>query len=539
MKRMSYVLSLALVGICLLAATAMAAGPEWESLFDGKKIEGFTQLNGTAKYTVKDGAIVGTTVLGSPNSFLCTDRLYGNFILEVEFKVNPQMNSGIQIRSESHQAHNNGRVHGYQVEIDPSISKTTGDNLLDNGQPAPADEPRSWTGGIYGEGKRGWLYPLTKNEKARKAFKRGDVWNHLRVEAIDDSIKTWLNGVPAADLKDSETPVGFIALQVHGTKHEEPMQIAWRNIRIKDLDKAPEYKEDPFMGNYESSKKSGLVAQVLARGWGKYQAFFYKEFDKRDAPVAVMNGKVVKGKVVLRSGEWRAEISDGKLIGAKEGDAPVTLNLKKVKRVSPTIGLKPERGAIILFDGNDMDEWRTDKGGQAGWKLIGDGVMEVAPGKGSILTKRKFTDYKMHVEFRTPYMPKSSGQHRANSGVYLSERYETQILDSFALEGAINECGALYREVPPDVNMCFPPMDWQTYEITLHAPKFDASGKKMNNARLTIVHNGVTIHDDLDVPAATGSAKKKGETSEPMSILLQDHKNPAQFRNIWIVDLSK
>ena len=187
----------------------------WQSLFDGKSLDGWVQRNGRAKYRVDDGAIVGTSVKGSPNSFLCTERLFSDFILELDFKVDPGLNSGVQIRSSSFKEYRNGRVHGYQVEIDPS--------------------DRAYSAGIYDEGRRGWLYDLAGNGAARKAFKQGQ-WNQFRIEAVGQSIKTWLNGVAAANLVDAMTPTGFVALQVHGTQSDDPMEARWRNIRIQELE---------------------------------------------------------------------------------------------------------------------------------------------------------------------------------------------------------------------------------------------------------------------------------------------------------------
>ena len=199
----------------------------WVALFDGKTLNGWVQHGGKAKYVVEAGELVGSSVPNTPNSFLCTEREFGNFVLELEFKVDAGLNSGVQIRSHCHTEPKEyewqgekkrvpaGRVHGYQVEIDP------GD--------------RAWSAGIYDEGRRGWLNDLKNNEPARKAFRKGD-WNKFRIECRGDSIKTWLNGVPAADLKDGMTLSGFIALQVHGVgKREEPLQVRWRNIRIREL----------------------------------------------------------------------------------------------------------------------------------------------------------------------------------------------------------------------------------------------------------------------------------------------------------------
>ncbi|HEY5312770.1 MAG TPA: DUF1080 domain-containing protein [Pirellulales bacterium] len=201
--------------LVLFAPAARASDDDgFVSLFDGKDLAGWTQRGGKAKYHVEDGVIIGTTEPKTPNSFLCTDKNYANFMLELDFKVDEGLNSGIQIRSESTPDYQKGRVHGYQVEIDTT--------------------KRAWTGGIYDEGRRGWLNNLEKNDAARQAF-RHDAWNHFRIVADGDSIKTWLNDVPAADLKDTMTSTGFIALQVHGTKSDKPLSVRWRNIKLKTL----------------------------------------------------------------------------------------------------------------------------------------------------------------------------------------------------------------------------------------------------------------------------------------------------------------
>ncbi|HUT26267.1 MAG TPA: DUF1080 domain-containing protein [Sumerlaeia bacterium] len=213
-------LALALAGASARGAEDGGKEPNgFAPIFDGKTLAGWTQKNGEAKYAVEDGAIVGTAVPNTPNSFLCTEKTYGDFILELEFKVDEGLNSGVQIRSNSLKDYNNYRVHGYQVEIDPS--------------------PRAYSAGIYDEARRGWLNDLSNNEPARKAFKAGD-WNHLRIEAIGDRFRTWINDVPAADLVDSMTLEGFVGLQVHGIGANQDMagkQVRWRNLRIKDLGK--------------------------------------------------------------------------------------------------------------------------------------------------------------------------------------------------------------------------------------------------------------------------------------------------------------
>ena len=168
---------------------------DWKDLFNGKNLKGWKVLNGTATYTVDNGELIGTSTVGSPNTFLTTKKHYGDFILEYEMKMEQGLNSGVQIRSNSFDENRNGRVHGYQVECDGS--------------------DRAWTAGIFDEARRGWLYPLEYNKTAKTAFKKGD-WNKYRVEAIGNSIRTWLNGVPASNLVDDLTASGFIGLQVHG-----------------------------------------------------------------------------------------------------------------------------------------------------------------------------------------------------------------------------------------------------------------------------------------------------------------------------------
>lgn len=223
--------------VLLLLLTACAETQKdtipWVTLFDGKTLNGWTQKGGDAEYRLRDGTIVGKTVHGTPNSFLATEKMYEDFILELEYKVDPSMNSGIQIRSNSFPQYRDGRVHGYQVEIDPS--------------------DRAWSGGIYDEARRGWLNPLDDNPSAQQAFKQNE-WNHYRIEVIGDTLKTWVNHVPAAHLIDDKTSSGFIALQVHSINgdQKEGTEIMWRNIKI-------------VTDNLHNYSKESSIAPIITR----------------------------------------------------------------------------------------------------------------------------------------------------------------------------------------------------------------------------------------------------------------------------------
>jgi hypothetical protein len=268
--------------------------PSWESLFNGKNLKGWTQLNGTAKYEVKNGTVIGTTVKGSPNSFLCTNKLYTNFILEFDVKADESVNSGVQFRSESLKEYQNGRVHGYQAEIDPSA--------------------RAWSAGIYDESRRGWLNTLEKNKVAGNAYKHND-WNRYRIEAIGDTIRTWINGVAASNLIDNMTPTGFIALQVHAS-NQDGLQVMWKNIRIitkkpelfKTATTAPQYNTIPNNLSLDEQKEGWklLWDGKTTKGW--------RSAGKKDFPA--------KGWVI-KNNELSVEPSDGKE-AANGGDIVTT-----------------------------------------------------------------------------------------------------------------------------------------------------------------------------------------------------------------------
>ena len=242
--------------LLISACSTIMAAEFGTALFNGKDLDGWVKRGGKAEYKIEDGAIVGTSALNTPNTFLCTGRDYSDFILEYEFKVDPLLNSGVQIRSNSLDEKiegtwqgkkvtiDAGRVHGYQIEIDPDPKKD-----------------RWWSAGIYDEARRGWLYPgalggeaKAFTEQGRKIFKQGD-WNKVRVEAIGDSIKTTLNGTACASIKDSLTKSGFIGLQVHGIgkdKDKDGTQVRWRNLRIQEV---------------AAPAANTLSAEEMAAGW--------------------------------------------------------------------------------------------------------------------------------------------------------------------------------------------------------------------------------------------------------------------------------
>jgi hypothetical protein len=212
---------------------------------------------------------------------------------------------------------------------------------------------------------------------------------------------------------------------------------------------------------------------------------------------------------------------DGKILTVFTNEDNEIGSFEKVNRKSKTLGQEPPEGALVLFDGKSVDQW-TDG------KLIRKRFL----GATNCDSKEKFGDHTLHIEFRTPFMPESSGQARGNSGVYIQSRYELQVLDSFGLEGEDNECGGIYQISKPQENMCYPPLAWQTYDIDFTAARWEGD-KKVKNARVTIRHNGVAIHNDLELPKHTPGRLKEGPG--PGSVFLQNHGNPVVYRNIWVL----
>jgi len=303
---------------------------------------------------------------------------------------------------------------------------------------------------------------------------------------------------------------------------EKPEAITDPKMAGKDFAVQGEYLGEFDLGD-GNAQKFGL--QVVSLGEGKYKGVAYfgglpgegwDGFGKLEADAAEEDG-VVK----LTANEGYAIIEDGTVV-VKSIDEQELGKLKKYERKLETEGAAPPEGAVVLFDGKNSDAWE-------GGKVTEEGFLT-----GGVKSKQSFGDHTLHVEFRTPYMPTAKGQARGNSGVYLQNRYEVQILDSFGLEGLDNECGGIYSKKAPRENMCLPPLTWQTYDIDFVAPKFDDAGKKTANAKVTVRHNGAVIHENYEIDGETPGGDKEGPGAGP--ILLQDHGNPVVFRNIWVVE---
>jgi len=278
-------------------------------------------------------------------------------------------------------------------------------------------------------------------------------------------------------------------------------------------------------GKLPGGEKEKIGAQVVALGQGKFDVYLLdgglpgEGWQRGLLRMRVSASRNEAGKVSITQDQLTGEIVDGKLsLQLAEGNK---VQLERVERKSPTLGAQPPEGAIVLFDGSNTDWFPGGKFGPDQSLFSG------------VLSKPAFNSCKIHLEFRLTWMPEARGQARANSGVYVHNAYEIQVLDSFGLEGHDNECGGLYSLKAPDVNMCYPPVTWQTYDIEFTAPKYDEAGNKVANARLTVRHNGVVIHDNYELPRATPGGQ--GEGPGPRGIQLQGHGCHVQYRNIWVV----
>ena len=304
----------------------------------------------------------------------------------------------------------------------------------------------------------------------------------------------------------------------------------------KDAAKDPDFAiQGEYVGEVAQSEgKQKVAAQVIAKGLGEFDV----KFLTGGLPGAGWDGKATTKATARRGSDntiaiiglnLTGAIADGKL-SYKLGLQPET-TLTKLDRTSKTLGAKPPEGAVVLW-ATEGDEKNWNKG-----KLmeLSDGKFLTVAKTGSITSKAKFGAYKAHIEFRLPWMPNSTGQARGNSGVYIQDRYECQVLDSFGLNGENNECGGIYTQHKPLVNMCLPPLVWQTYDIEYTPAEFGADGKKTKNGHATIYHNGVKIHDNIEFPKEGPGGKP--ENAMPGPFQFQDHGDPVVYRNVWVVEV--
>jgi hypothetical protein len=311
-----------------------------------------------------------------------------------------------------------------------------------------------------------------------------------------------------------------------------------------------------YQGEYEGGIQGGdkLGAQVIALSKGAFQAVLlpgglpgagWNEKDK-----ILLDGQLEGGRVELKpaSGsrkylakpanefsatskfppaghkDYTGSISSDTLTGKTDDGRAFTL--KKVVRTSPTLGMKAPPGAVVLFDGSHVDEW-------TGGARADNGILNTDGN--NLKTKRKLNNYTVHLEFMLPFRPDERGQGRGNSGFYQLDTYEVQVLDSFGLEGKNNECGGIYNQTGPRINMCLPPLQWQTYDFDVTNAERGADGKISKKARITARHNGVVIHDNVEM-AFTPAGRPATEEGMPGPFQLQGHGNPLQFRNIWVIE---
>jgi len=455
--------SLLLFAIVLLATASFAKNDGWTDLFNGKNLKGWERLNGEAEYTVENGEIVGTSKTGTPNSFLATKKTYSDFILEYEIKMERGLNSGVQIRSLSKKDYKDGRVHGYQVECD--------------------DSGRAWTAGIYEEGRRGWLYPLEYNRAAKTAYKNGE-WNKVRVEAVGNTIRTWLNGVPAANLVDDMTPEGFIALQVHGignNKDKEGKTIRWRNIRIKTE-------------NLEADRKETTAPEV------SYLLNTLTENQKKEGWVLLFDGKAMDG--------WRGSYLDNfpeKGWGIQDGLLVVNPNNKKDERGGDIVTEKKYSNFILELD------FMLTEGANSGIKYFVQADRHEGGVQSGIGCEYQIIDDKKHPDAAKG----ASGTHSAAS-----------LYDMIPANGTFYDPNLRAKRLNG-------PGEWNRATIVVDGPKVT---HYLNGMKVVEYDRSTQIWRALVQYSKYRTFENFGEFKEGR-ILLQDHSDRVYFRNIKIKEL--
>lgn len=466
---------LTLWAVCLMPFVGVAQQPV--ELFNGKDLSGWVQRGGKATYAIEGNEIVGTSVLNTPNSFLCTEKTYGDFILEYDFKVDPRLNSGVQIRSECFEQAKKvewegktinipaGRVHGYQVEIDPDVPRK-----------------RMWSGGIYDEARRNWLFPTggEQSEEAKKFSEQGqrifkpNDWNQVRVEAKGDSIKTWLNGTPCADLKDSMTLRGFIALQVHGIGNDnskEGTQVRWRNLKLTNLSGGSASTSGP---------NNTLSAEEKAAGWR-----------------LLWDGKTSDGWRGAKSDKFPSkgwEMADGVLTVLPSGGGESTGGGDIVTR---------ERYSQFEL----LVDFKITEGANSGIKYFCEPNLDPITGTGA----------------------------KAATGSAIGLEY--QILDDArhpdakAGRDGNRTIGSLYDLIPAAAaKQVNPPGEWNTARIVVRSQHVE---HWLNGEKVLEYERGSKAFRDLVAKSKYKSIPNFGELPDG-HILLQDHGNRVAFRNIKI-----
>lgn len=322
---------------------------------------------------------------------------------------------------------------------------------------------------------------------------------------------------------------------------------------------------DPYVGNWSgilssNGREEPIHATIIAYK-GRYEITLRTEPDPRKAAIVVLSGtthadqlvlepafSITQSQAVVGSGRsvategvrWQGQAKRAELTGSVVGPVTGTFALKKIPFIpSPSLGAEAPAGAEVLFAGTQLNAWESRRvpAEPIQWSITDSGALEVvseSAGKRSkqdLKTKSSFGDYRLHLEFKVAHRPEATGQGRSNSGVIHLGLYETQILDSFGLYGRDNECGGIYKIREPDSNAAYPAGLWQTYDFDFTAPRFDAAGTKTADARMTVRLNGILVHRDVAVPKPTAGGKEAAEGP----IVLQDHGNPVQFKNIWVV----
>ncbi len=311
---------------------------------------------------------------------------------------------------------------------------------------------------------------------------------------------------------------------------EKKQDKAWTDPKVALI----EDSDFSIQGEYGSEKAGDFAegVQVVALGGGLFDAYLLEGGLPGlgwtpDKTRTILKGTRQEDKIVFESSDKSiaATIQGGKwILTDKDGKKS---ELPRIERKSPSLGMTPPAGAVVLFDGSSAEQWEKGK--------VENGLLA-----SGCTSKQKFASYRLHLEFRTPYKPTARGQGRGNSGIYHSGRWETQVLDSFGLDGKDNECGGIYSVSKPRLNMCLPPLVWQTYDVDFTAAKFDTEGKRIAWPRITVRLNGVLVHEDLelgkDFTTAAPSSTPLVNPEGPVNI--QDHGNPVFFRNIWIVPVN-